>query len=297
MLGLMAAMMVAAGTPAASDCAELAGAREMLAPGIDYVLVGEYHGTNEMPAIARDIACAASATGRPLVFGVELTPADQPALDRFMRSDGGDAARAALLASPGWAEKGGRTTAAIADLIESVRRIGRRHPATLVAFDAAPEARGTSAKREAAMAETLAAAQRRVPGSLVVALTGVGHAGKSAWTSFDPPFPAAGQLLPAERTIALAFARPGGQYWGCAAPNGDATRGCTAYDMPVREPVAPRGIRLDKTLRDGFDGVYLPGRSYTASRPARETVPASPATSASDAASGSSAPARGSAQS
>ena len=34
MLGLMAAMMVAAGAPAASDCAELARARAMLAPGI-----------------------------------------------------------------------------------------------------------------------------------------------------------------------------------------------------------------------------------------------------------------------
>ena len=47
-----------------------------------------------------------------------------------------------------------------------------------------------------------------------------------------------------------------------------ASRGCTAYDMPPREPVAARGIRLDKSLRDGFDGVYSAGRRYTASHPA-----------------------------
>lgn len=267
MLSLLSAALAAASLDA--GCAELPGAREMLAvPGVDYVLVGEYHGTVEMPAVARDIACAAAATGRPLAFGVELTPADQPALDRFMQSNGEAAARAALIASPGWSEKGGRTTAAIADMLDAVRRIGKRHPTTLIAFDTAPEPSGTSATREAAMAAALAAARTRRD-TLVVALTGLGHADKTAWTSPVPPYPSAGRLLPGDRTVSLAFARPGGRYWGCAAPNGDAVRGCTAYDMPVREPVAPRAIRLDGALREGFDGVYAPGTAYTASRPAR----------------------------
>ncbi|MDO9489595.1 MAG: hypothetical protein Q7J32_14560 [Sphingomonadaceae bacterium] len=267
MPGLLAAAL-AAGSLAAG-CTELPGAREMLAaPGVDFVLVGEYHGTVEMPAVARDIACAVAETRRPLAFAVELTSADQPALDRFMKSNGSPAARAALLASPGWAEKGGRTTAAIADMLDAVRRIGKRHPTTLVAFDTAPEPSGTSAKREAAMAAALTAA-RTQKDTLVVALTGLGHADKTSFTSPVPPYPSAGKLLPGDRTLSLAFARPGGQYWGCSAPNGDTARGCTAYDMPSREPVAPRGIRLDKILREGFDGVYMPGQAYTASRPAR----------------------------
>lgn len=185
-----------------------------------------------------------------------------------MTSDGGEAARAALLSSPGWSERGGRTTAAIADMIEAVRIIGQHHPTTLTAFDTAPERSGTSAKREAAMATALTAMRTRKD-TLVVALTGLGHADKTAWTSPVPPYPSAARLLPAERTVSLAFARPGGQYWGCAAPNGDGTRGCTAYDMPVREPVAARAITLDRGLREGFDGVYMPGQAYTASRPAR----------------------------
>lgn len=288
MLQLLMTALGAAALPAGAGCAELPGSRALVAESVDYVLVGEYHGTNEMPAMARDLACAAAATGRPLVVGIELAPANQAALDAYLRSDGSAPARAALVASPGWAEEGGRTTAAIVDLVEAARRIGRRHPTTIVAFDAAPTERGTSAAREKAMADTLAAAQRRVPGSLVVALTGAGHAGKSAWTSYDPPFPGAGQLLPPDRTIALTFARPGGHYWGCHAPDGDRTRGCTAYEMPAREPIVPRGITLDRTLRDGFDGVYSPGRRYTASAPGR-----TPAAVASDAASGSSVAARG----
>lgn len=250
-------------------CAELAGADALVKrPEIEFVLVGEYHGTNEMPAVARDIACAATVVGRPLVFGVELTPVDQPALDAFMRSNGSPSARATLLASPGWCEKGGRTTAAIVEMLETLRRLGKRNRLSVVAFDAAPTPRGTSAAREAAMAKVLKKTAAKQPGSLVVALTGAGHAGKSAWTSYDPPFAAAGQLLPPERTVALTFARPGGQYWGCHAPNGDASHGCTAHDMPSREPVATRGIRLDRTLREGFDGVYSAGGRYTASHPA-----------------------------
>ena len=261
--------MLTAAVLARLGCAELAGADALVKrPEIGFVLVGEYHGTNEMPAVARDIACAATATGRPLAFGVELSPSDQPAIDAFMRSNGSPSARAALLASPGWTEKGGRTTAAIVDMLETLRRLARRNKVSVVAFDAAPTPRGTSAEREAAMAKLLRKAGAKQPGTIVVALTGAGHAGKSPWSSYTPPFPAAGQLLPAERTVVLTFARPGGRYWGCAAPNGDASRGCTAYDMPPREPVAARGIRLDKSLREGFDGVYSPGGRYTASHPA-----------------------------
>ena len=69
-------------------------------------------------------------------------------------------------------------------------------------------------------------------------------------------------------TVSLSFRRPGGHYWGCAAPNGDTAAGCRAYDMPPREPVLPRGVTLDAALRGGFDGLYSVGGVYSASRPA-----------------------------
>jgi hypothetical protein len=262
--------MLAAGVAAALSCPALPGFDQLLArPDLGFVLIGEYHGTVEMPAIAGDAACAAVAAGRPVILGVELTPADQPAIDAFMASDGGRAARAALTATPGWQEPGGRSTAAIADLIDRMRQLAKRHPVTVLAFDVAREPRGTSPRREAAMAAALDAARARVPDGLVVALTGVGHADKEGFTSATPPFLAAAGHLPAQRTVSLAFARPGGSYWGCASPAGDGSGGCKAYAMPAREPLRPRGVTLDPTLRGGFDGVYSPGRPYAASRPAR----------------------------
>ncbi len=148
-------------------------------------------------------------------MAVELPAGDQPALDRYMESDGGSEARQALLDSPGWKEEGGRTTAAIAGLIEAARRIGRTRPAslplTLIAFDRGPQP-GTSPMREAAMAKALESAAGKAPRSLVIAFAGAGHADKEGFISRRPPFPAAAGHLPQDRTISLTFARPGARY-------------------------------------------------------------------------------------
>lgn len=201
---------------AAPPCAPLPGVDQLLdKPGLSYLLLGEYHGTVEMPGVAADVICHAAKQGRPLVVAVDLRAEDQPALDRYMKSDGGAEARAALLASPGWKEEGGRTTAAIADLVEATRRIGRKRPAsvpvTLVAFDRGPQPE-TSPMREAAMAKALESAAARKPRSLVIAFTGAGHADQEGFVSRRPPFPAAAGHLPRDRTISLTFARPGGLY-------------------------------------------------------------------------------------
>ena len=254
--------MFAALLAVAAACPSLPGIDAVLArPQLGYLLFGEYHGTNEMPGMVADALCAAKAAGRPIVLGVELPIAMQPAIDAFLRSDGGRDARTALLAHPAWKEEGGRTTDAILGLIDAARKL--RVPA--VAFDALPM-RDTSPEREQAMADAL----RRAGGGnrLVVALTGVGHADKQGFTSRTPPFLAAAGRLPPERTLSLTFARPGGSFWGCQAANGGPAEGCKAYPMPVREEIWPRGIILDPAYRAGFDGFYSSGGQYSASAPA-----------------------------
>lgn len=237
-------------------------------PDLKYLMFGEYHGTVEMPGLVADAICAAVATGRPLVVGLELGPRDLAALDAYLDADGGAKARAALLASPAWKEEGGRASAAIFNLVEQARLHGRHHPVSIIAFDVAPEPTGTSAKREAAMADALKAAGGKRADSLVLVLTGAGHADKEGFTSQKPPFLAAAGNLPQEQTLSLSFARPGGAFWGCQDPAGDRSQGCKIYEMPAREPVAPRGIILDPALRGGFDGLYHPGKQYSASHSA-----------------------------
>lgn len=273
-MSILLAALVAIAGPAdgGADCQPLPGIDDLVArSGLRFLLIGEYHGTAEMPAVAGDALCAAVATARPVILGIEFAPDNQAHLDAYLASDGGDGARDALLQAPAWREAGGRATQAILALIERGRRFARAgRPVTIVAFDRIPVP-ALSPEREAGLAAGLANAQMRVPNSLVVALTGLGHADKEGWISQTPPFLAAGGLLPAAHTVSLAFARPGGRYWGCHAADGDRARGCTAYDMPAREPVAARGILLDPSLRGGFDGVYSAGAPYTASTPVLAT--------------------------
>ena len=271
---MFGSLTVFAASIAMSQCAHLSG----LAPivqrtEVQYLLFGEYHGTIEMPELVANAVCDAldTAPERPLVVAVELPAGEQAIIDRYMASDGSADARAALLAAPAWSEKGGRSTLAILNLSERLRRLGPRR-VTLVAFDALPQP-GTSAERETAMADALKKAVARRPNSLAIVLTGVGHADKKGWVSETPPFASAAGNLPPAATISLAFARPGGQFWGCHPANGGPSRGCAAYDMPVREPVRLRGIELDPKLRDGFDGIYSVGRQYSASTPAATQLP------------------------
>ena len=84
-------------------CESLPGAETIWPqPGLRFVLAGEIHGTNETPAIFRDLVCAATASNRPIVAGVEHGVSEQEALDMFMAPEGHVRATTALLAEEGW---------------------------------------------------------------------------------------------------------------------------------------------------------------------------------------------------
>ncbi len=253
----------------AAPCTPLPGAEAVLAdPKVRYLIVGEWHGTADSPAVFLDLVCAAAAR-RPLVVALEYPPAEQKRLDAYMRSDGGPAARAAVTAGPAWEDRGGRASAAMLDLVEGLRRLKRSGAdLSLLAFDRAPTAVFTSAAREEAMARALIEASGDQD-RLVVTLTGAGHADREGFVSAKPPFRSAAQSLPASQVLSLAIARPGGEAWGCRRPSEGAQAVCQAWPAPAREAVRERGVVLDGTLRGGFDGVIWTGGSYRASPPAR----------------------------
>ncbi|WP_269715007.1 hypothetical protein [Caulobacter sp. NIBR2454] len=271
LLTAVAACALLAGNAVAKpklDCTPLAGAEALQARAPDFVIFGEAHGTQELPAAFADLACAYASSG-PVTIGVEFLPAEQAAMDAYMASDGGAAARAALLASAGWGDPYGRASQAIFQVIDRVRQMkAAGADVTLVAFDHPSETPGTSDARESGMAKLLLKAKADRPNAPVLALTGVGHAGKSAWSSFNPPFPSMSQHLPADRTVAVTFVRGGGEVWGCRSPTPGAPEDCKVWPSTARETIPTRGIVLD-TSRDSFDAVVSVGAPYSASPPAR----------------------------
>lgn len=250
-------------------CTALPGAAALLGSADPhYLILGEAHGTAELPAAFADLVCAAAARGGPLTVGLEFLPEDQGALDAYLLSDGGAVARAALLASPGWKRSDGRGSGALLDLTDSLRRL--RHAGVdlrIVAFDHPGDRPGTSAARERGMAELLLAARRDRPAAPVLALTGIGHAGKSEWTSLGPPFPAMSQHLPPERTIAIAFSVAGGEIWACRRPEGSDSEQCGPRAINARGEAEPRGVRPEQG-RKGFDATLSVGGPFSASAPA-----------------------------
>jgi hypothetical protein len=267
--GLLLSMPSAQAKPSL-ECAPMAGAEAIASRAdLDFLVFGEAHGTAELPALFGDLVCAVAATGRPVVVGVEFLPANQSRLETFLATRDADSARKTLLSAPAWSDRVGRASVAMLAMLEQVRSL---HAAgaevRLVAFDHESESGPTSEKREAGMGQRLLDASRAHAGALVIALTGVGHADRTGWQSFKPPFRSAVQYLPDDRTLSLTFVRGGGEAWACRPPAEGAPEECKVWPGTKREEIPGRGIVLDAS-RPGFDGVVSAGKPYSAAPPAR----------------------------
>jgi len=132
--------VAAASAIASLDCGtSVAGLDPLLVPGT-IVMLGEIHGTVEIPAFVGDLACQALARGHRVLLGLEYPASEQADLEAYLTSDGGPAARRALLASALWqaACPDGRSSQAIFDLIERARALHQdEYPVDVFAFDRA----------------------------------------------------------------------------------------------------------------------------------------------------------------
>src|SRR5438552_2936988 len=109
---------------ASAACPDVPGAGALFErPTVRVVWVGEMHGTSEMPALFADLVCVASTTARRVVVALERGADEQPLWDRFLISDGGPAARAALLKGSDWTSptQDGRNSVAMLALADRLR--------------------------------------------------------------------------------------------------------------------------------------------------------------------------------
>ena len=203
--------------PAPPACARpIAGLDAHLAPGA-MLWFGEMHGTNESPRFVGDVACHAAREGR-VQLGLELPTTEQPAIDRYLASSGGPADRRALLAGAFWRQHDGRSSTAMAALIEHVRALrAAGAPIAIVAFDA------EGADRDASMADFVARA--RDPRAIWIALSGNVHSRRTRGVPWDPAFvPTVAHLV--ERGLPVTsfdVAASGGTFWGCLGPDPEHT--------------------------------------------------------------------------
>lgn len=144
------------------------------------VMVGELHGTSEVPALVAALARHYVHSG-PVLVALEVHATEHPRLRAYLASDGGDEARSALRAGTFWnvslERNDGRRTHAMLDLVEAARRLrGEGHSIAVVPFDPARPGQAHPA-RDRGMATILRAGFEVLPdGGRMLVLTGNRHA-------------------------------------------------------------------------------------------------------------------------
>jgi hypothetical protein len=227
------------------------------------LMLGDYHGTREIPAFVAALVGTVSAR-EPVVLGLEIPQNHEDSLHAFLASDGGPEARRLLLDEPFWRApyQDGRRSVALAELLETARALraaGRK--IDVVAFDDA--AGGTQDAREAAMAQNVIAARRAHPEAALIVYAGNLHTSKHE-VGFKPGFAWMAMRVAAAGipVISLNARWDDGTAWTCS----DAVaEHCGVSFAAGRGP--ERGIRLEPSPDGQYDGWFGVG-PVTASPPA-----------------------------
>jgi hypothetical protein len=246
----------------ASFCQPIAGAERLWAdPATRWIMVGEIHGTVQMPAFFIDLVCQAAASGRPVTVALEQDAEMQPAIDAYLASDGGVRARSVFLAAPMWtrAMQDGRASRAMLTLYERLRIMRRAGRVRAVsAFIPQATTWKGNAGHNAAMADMLRAIPID-PNGLVLAYMGSVHAAKSSFGQGDNAFLPAAADLPSASTVSVYLDVNGGEAWNCMSD-------CRAHLMQSRS--AARGFTSADRLPWRYDWIFELGEKAAASPPA-----------------------------
>lgn len=207
------------------------------------LLFGDIHGTCEIPRFIGDVVTALVARD-PVVLALELRADQAPSIPAFLASDGGHAARAAMLRDDWWQGPyfDGRNSAAMLELLETARQlIASGAPLEVLCFDAAraPSYEIELELREEIMARTVIAHRAARPDAIFVVFAGNLHTRRSEWKG-----------LPGVAWMAMRMARA-----GVAFTTLDVRyRSGTAWLCGV-DPVSS-GVEF-VTGVDGTPGIYL----------------------------------------
>lgn len=244
-------------TAANAQCGAVAHAEELLKPGAR-IIVGEIHGTTETPRVVGDLVCLSARKG-PVRLAIEYSSEEQPAIDVFLASAGTPADRNALFRGKQWiapTRQDGRHSVAMADLIDSVRKLRRSGAdVDIVAFVTAKPA----PDHELAMAQNLLAAFARAPKATFIVLTGNVHAERRPDESKRTLM--AGRLLEGGAILSSLDSRYGsGTAWSCFSRQSnpsviDPQQMLCGPAVIGSGPGAPPAVVLGPTGGGTYDGV------------------------------------------
>ena len=234
------------------------------------VLLGEFHGTRELPEAFGELVCHA-ASGAPVRVGLPLPQGEAERLERFFSLPNPSDRDALLRGSPFWTSprQDGRSSRAMLTLLTRLGKLKAAGlPVQVFAFDADPP---LGPDREQRMADTVAAEAHADPDGRMLLLTGSLDA-RTAPGGPDPAWRSMGALL-AEAgldVVAFDFGGPPGTAWSCQDQD---PAHCGGGTLQPGNPPGPPGLApLPRPTPEGFAGRWsVP--SLTASPPAYGETP------------------------
>lgn len=232
-------------------CGEALHGEEAITGAPRLVLLGETHGTVEVPRFVGQLACRAARAGRPVAVGLEIPADEQRRIDAYLDSDGSGEAKAALMRGGFWrrAWQDGRSSAAMVALIDQLRQLKQEGRAVnAFAFDV----RGMGGnRRQQMMAKQVIAARARHPEALTLVLTGNVQARVVKGTEWDAALhPMGARLLSTEpEMLSLDAHYSGGHAWTCRLASATETVCASGLvPAPQRTRILGRGMGSNKEV-------------------------------------------------
>lgn len=224
------------------------------------VLLGEIHGTQQIPQFAGDTVCSLVKLRRQVILALEIPRNEQERIDAYLDSGGDSAARHALVESDFWRKTlDGRATVAMANLIEHVRSLkSAGAKVSIVALDNGWGAASQPGTRDEVMASAVGEAIKRLgPRGVVVVLAGNVH---TARVEKFPDFPVdtpMGYLLKTDGVIAFDGSIDG----GTASTYGAVPTGRVFHKSHSGSPTEVRAFtRFSQPDDRGYSGTFHVGR-------------------------------------
>ncbi len=189
------------------------------------VVFGEIHGTNEIPALVGQVACALLASNREVVVALEISSGEQERIDRFLASDGSPRAMEDMTSSSRFwlrlnRHHDGRASRAKLKLLETLRQFKSAGlPVTVLAADLGSfdqqSPRSGAQQRDDSMASLVIQALAKRPGAVVLGLFGNGHTALNRTVMNGVEYEPAGYQLRSQGIYSINVTFKVGSAWVC----------------------------------------------------------------------------------
>lgn len=211
----------------ADPCDPLEGYDDLL--GHRLIMLGEMHGTREVPEYFGQLVCHALDDESSVAVGLELPVAMAPSLDRYMRSGEPDSVDA-LLSDPVWSPEwqDGRTSQAMLELVQELARLRLRHDGQLTVhlIDAPDEYNNGPMSKGQVIASRIRRMVEETEADYLLTLTGNFHNRINVPVE-QSAAPGLSDLEPFTVTVSWQEA----EMWGCF---GETPDDCGVTELPSR---------------------------------------------------------------